>query len=160
MHLAKGTRLLLLGLLMMALAATGAHRGGEVSDLGREMLTAHNAVRTALHLSPLSWSDRLAASAQSWADALVESGEFCHTPHLLHGQNLFEIRGGIVTPTRVVNAWASESLDYDYRSNRCRSVCGHYMQIIWRFTSEVGCAVSHRGEREVWACEYDPPGNV
>src|ERR1035441_8662951 len=130
MHLAKGTRLLLLGLLMMALSAAGAHRGGEVSDLGREMLTAHNAVRTALHLSPLSWSDRLAASAQSWADALVESGEFCHTPNLLHGQNLFEIREGIVTPTRVVNAWASESLDYDYRSNRCRSVCGHYTQII------------------------------
>jgi hypothetical protein len=100
MHLAKGTRLLLLGLLMMALSAAGAHRGGEVSDLGREMLTAHNAVRTALHLSPLSWSDRLAASAQSWADALVESDEFCHTPNLLHGQNLFEIRGGIVTPTR------------------------------------------------------------
>jgi pathogenesis-related protein 1 len=59
----------------------------------------------------------------------------------------------------VVNAWAAESRNYDYRSNCCRGVCGHYTQIVWAGTQEVGCAVARGGRREVWVCNYDPPGN-
>jgi hypothetical protein len=32
--------------------------------------------------------------------------------------------------------------------------------MVWRDTREVGCAVATDTEREVWVCEYYPPGNV
>jgi pathogenesis-related protein 1 len=59
----------------------------------------------------------------------------------------------------VVGAWAGESRNYDYASNKCRGVCGHYTQIVWAGTREVGCAVATGGGRQVWVCNYDPPGN-
>lgn len=123
------------------------------------MLSAHNAVRTRVGLVPLAWSARVAASAQEWADTLLARRQFFHRPHSNYGENLFEITGAPASPAQVVNAWAEEIRNYDYKSNRCRGVCGHYTQIVWSDTREVGCAVARGGGREVWVCEYDPPGN-
>jgi hypothetical protein len=82
-----------------------------------------------------------------------------HRSEPIYGENLFEMRGASASPAQVVAAWASESRNYDYNSNRCRGVCGHYTQIVWKDTKEVGCGVARGGGREVWVCNYDPPGN-
>lgn len=144
----------------MVLSAVGARKPHELSPLAVEMLAAHNAFRKHVGLRPLVWSDKLAAVAQSWADTLLRQRKFYHQPQASYGENLFEIQGGGATPDDVVHDWASESLDFDYASNRCHSQCGHYTQIVWRSTVEVGCAVARGGGREVWVCRYNPPGNV
>jgi pathogenesis-related protein 1 len=123
------------------------------------MLAAHNAVRATQSIRPLIWSDKLAAHAQNWADTLLARGEFIHRPNSPYGENLFEIEGARASPEEVVGAWSSESRDYDYAANRCRKVCGHYTQIVWASTKEVGCAVARNARREIWVCNYDPPGN-
>ena len=127
-----------------------------------EILDAHNRVRAQTGAPPLTWSDQLAAVAQQWADYLLRSGEFCHRTPSRFGENLFEIRGRPAPPTLSVDRWAAEAADYDAGRNSCRSGvrCGHYTQIIWRATKRVGCAVARAGNREVWVCNYDPPGNV
>lgn len=124
-----------------------------------EMLAAHNSVRATVRLPSLSWSDRLAIVAQSWADHLLATGRFAHRPHSAYGENLYRIDGRPAVPAQVVQSWASEVRLYDHRSNRCQGVCGHYTQIVWRGTRNVGCAVARAKLREVWVCEYDPPGN-
>jgi pathogenesis-related protein 1 len=129
------------------------------SFLAREMLAVHNAVRARAGTAPLVWSDRLAARSQDWADTLLTRRQFFHRPRSAYGENLFEITGAAASPAQVVDAWAAESRNYDYRSNGCRGVCGHYTQIVWGDTKEVGCAVARGGGREVWVCNYDPPGN-
>jgi len=134
------------------------------TPLESEILAAHNPVRKTVGVPPLVWSDRLAAVAQEWADTLVKHKEFKHRPHSMFGENLFEIRGprAHASPSQVVQAWASESRDYDYRAIQCRNgsrSCGHYTQIVWRTTKQVGCAVARGDRREVWVCNYDPPGN-
>lgn len=136
----------------------GAAAGAQ-PRLAAEILAAHNEVRHRINLHALQWSDRLAASSQEWANTLLARNEFAHRPNLTVGQNLFEIRGGPASPDQVVNSWASESRDYNYRDNACRGVCGHYTQLVWKDTKEVGCAVARNARREVWVCEYDPPGN-
>jgi uncharacterized protein YkwD len=123
------------------------------------MLQAHNSIRRGLSLPALAWSDRLAARAQQWAETLLVKNQFLHTPKPLYGQNLFEITGAHASPAQVVREWASESRSYDYRSNRCNGTCGHYTQIVWRDTREVGCGVARSAQREVWVCDYSPPGN-
>jgi Uncharacterized protein with SCP/PR1 domains len=131
------------------------------SSQSREMLAAHNAVRTKVRVPALSWSDKLAAVAQQWADTLIARNQFAHHPHPQYGENLFEISGGSATPSRVVDSWASEASNYDRRANACRGgACGHYTQIVWRDTRTVGCAVARGHGREVWVCEYEPHGNT
>ena len=133
---------------------------GQDSDLGREMLAAHNAVREKVGVPPLVWSDDLARIAQEWANTLIAERRFDHRPGSKYGENLFRLDGARATPQKVVERWASERANFDYKSNKCRGgECGHYTQIVWRTTRAVGCAVAHRGQREVWVCEYAPPGN-
>jgi pathogenesis-related protein 1 len=123
------------------------------------MIIAHNSVRASIAVRPLAWSDKLAARAQEWAATLLARGEFIHRPKSPYGENLFEINGAPATPEGVVEAWASESGDYDHATNKCRKVCGHYTQLVWAATKAVGCGVARNQRREVWVCNYDPPGN-
>ncbi len=129
------------------------------TPLASEMVALHNAVRAKVGVAPLAWSDRLAAVAQDWADTLLAQGKFSHRPNSSYGENLFTITGAAASPARVIDAWAAESQGYDYASNKCHGTCGHYTQIVWSGSKEVGCAVARRGGREVWVCNYDPPGN-
>ena len=131
----------------------------DASSLSHEMLAAHNAVRSRAGVPPLAWSNRLAAHAQNWANYLLAHRQFFHRPNATYGENLFEIEGAAASPAEVVDDWASESRSYNHRSNVCRGVCGHYTQIVWRNTQEVGCAVARSGAREIWVCNYNPPGN-
>jgi uncharacterized protein YkwD len=148
--------------LLAGIGAVQGQRSGEGltrSSLARDILAAHNGVRARVGVAPVKWSERLAASSQEWADTLFARKQFVHRPNSRYGQNLFEIRGAASSPAQVVKVWAEESRNYDYSSNKCHGVCGHYTQIIWGDTKEVGCAVARGERREVWVCEYDPPGN-
>jgi len=131
------------------------------SHLALEMLAAHNEIRARMMVGPLVWSARLAAVAQEWADFLLAHREFEHRSKRMYGENLFQTTGADphATVIEVVQAWADEVKDYDYKSNGCRRVCGHYTQIVWKDTKQVGCAVARDPFREVWVCNYDPPGN-
>jgi pathogenesis-related protein 1 len=148
-------RIILALILLTSLPAQSARDAG----MPQEFLKAHNAVRAALGLPPVGWSYKLADAARSWANSLVLYSRFQHS-RMGYGENLYEIRGGKATPKQVVEAWASEAVDYDYQSNRCRGPkCGHYTQIVWRDTNTIGCGVYRSSFREVWVCEYSPPGN-
>jgi pathogenesis-related protein 1 len=133
------------------------------SLFAREMLAAHNAVRQSVGVPPLIWSDRLASLAQEWAQTLLTRNELVYRPDLKVGENLFDIRGPAAptSPSKVVEAWTAESRGYIYRTNKCSldTGCGHYTQLVWRTTKEVGCAVAKADNREVWVCNYDPRGN-
>jgi uncharacterized protein YkwD len=140
---------------MLAAAATAAEDG----PVAREMLAAHNAVRAKVGVPALVWSETLAGVAQEWADTLTAERRFDHRPNSKYGENMYRTDGGQTAAAKVVERWASEAANFNYKANRCKGECGHYTQIVWRTTKEVGCAVSRRGSREIWVCEYAPPGN-
>jgi len=129
------------------------------SRFDREMISAHNEIRARAGVPPLVWSERLEAVAEDWAKNLLARREFSHRPNGKLGENLFAITGARSSTTEVIRAWADEARNYDYRSNRCSDVCGHYTQIVWRDTKQVGCGVARDNRREIWVCNYDPPGN-
>ena len=135
------------------------------------ILDAHNQTRAAenANIPNLQWNCDLAEVAQSWADR----GEFNHSTGEWRNANYQNLSGQSVrwigenlywysapngNPINAVTSWASERADYNYANNSCTGVCGHYTQIVWRDTTEVGCGVYNRGETIV-VCQYLPGGN-
>lgn len=142
-------------------------------------LQAHNIVRRSHKLAPLAWSDSLAAYAQQWANHLASTSN-CQMRHRPtsgrfkqeYGENLWWASPRIwsdgitevqkITIGRVVKDWADEKPFYNYRNNSCKSgeQCGHYTQLVWRETTEVGCAYQQCSDKsQLWVCNYNPPGN-
>lgn len=143
------------------------------------MLATHNQVRAAVGVPPLRWSGAMAAYAQQWAEHLAANNR-CTMQHRSHahanrldvGENLYwgsplrwsdgRIEVQRIAPAKVAQDWADERSDYDYARNTCRAgaQCGHYTQMVWRSTTEVGCAMTvcpDQGQLSV--CNYNPPGN-
>lgn len=109
------------------------------------------------------WSTELESVARDWAYKL--SREYgCRMMHssINYGENIFWSNYP-VKAKYVVDYWAEERFNYDYSTNSCRlgKVCGHYTQIVWKETKELGCgrALCEGGE-EIWVCNYNPAGNI
>lgn len=127
----------------------------------------HNEVRQSVSpapsepLPPLTWSPEIAAVAQAYA----EQCQWKHSDNP-YGENIYASSGGS-TPQGVVSAWSKEAADYDYATDTCADVCGHYTQIVWATTTKLGCGKATctqnspfgSGSWDFWVCNYDPPGN-
>merc|ERR1712227_523241 len=144
--------------------------GSELSSKEKkQFLRAHNDYRKAegKGLKPLKWNDALAKRAQD----LVDSKSDCKMEHIelncgsaRMGQNLaWDWRSpaptGNMEPAKAVTMWYDEKKDYNYAANSCSKVCGHYTQVVWKDTKEVGCAARVCGNSRLVACDYYPPGN-
>lgn len=146
---------------------------GKTADLDSErMLRAHNKIRSVVDVDPVRWSVRLESSAERWARHLARDNG-CVMKHSGPGENLYWGSPLIWTDGRrerqriseddVVSSWAAERAFYDHRENTCRQgkVCGHYTQVVWRDTTEIGCANSFCSDQgQIWVCQYRPFGNV
>ena len=177
-------RLLALSLTCLTLGATGcgeseaaspAKPEAATSALATEILAAHNEARANARPTPqpalpaLTWSTEAAKVAQTYAAEC----KFDHNKNRgPYGENLAAAAPpGAKTNTQVVRDWVDESADYSYDKNNCASgkVCGHYTQVVWRNTTQVGCATvictknSPFGTQfpkwQLWVCNYSPPGN-
>ena len=136
---------------------------------------AHNAVRAMVQTSPalpaLRWNKDLAATAAAWVamckdtdgNGLIDHNAGRSTGHPYYvGENVFG-GSGAVTAQQAVDLWAGEKANYTYATNTCSGTCGHYTQIVWRDTLELGCAMGTCPNLQfgnVIVCDYGPGGNV
>ncbi|WP_295447124.1 CAP domain-containing protein [uncultured Thiodictyon sp.] len=138
------------------------------------MLAAHNRVRAEVGVAPLQWSAALAGSAQEWADTLATRNG-CAMKHSAGplGENLYwasplrfsdgRQQPQSIEPEKVAGSWAGERRFYRPATNDCAAgqVCGHYTQMVWRATTQVGCAYRVcANDEQVWVCQYRPAGNI
>lgn len=161
-----------LGVLMAATPALPQARAQDERPLltsEHEWLSEHNAARADMGLAPLAWNDRLAQDAQSWALHLVRHNLFDHaSPQERKGQgeNLWRGTKGYWSPRQTVGFFVAERQNFrpgnfpDVSRTGQWSDVGHYTQIIWPATREVGCALAHTVTDEVLVCRYWPAGNI
>lgn len=131
-----------------------------------EILKAHNRYRTELNIPPLTWSDKLAKNAQSWANRLAAERRMYHSSGTGEGENLWMGTSGKYSLTQMVDIWGREKEFYkdgtfpNVSTSGNWSHVGHYTQVIWRNTAAVGCAKSTGGGYDYFVCRYAPPGNI
>lgn len=166
----KGNRLYRFGLGAAAMAAAALLSGATSASGGfdQRVLTAHNAERAALGLPPLRWNANLAVDAQRWANHLAATNRFEHAPDEKgepQGENLWAGTRGYFSPEAMVNAWIREKryfrpgpFPYNSTTGDVEDV-GHYTQLVWRETGEVGCARAANQGEDFLVCRYSQAGN-
>jgi hypothetical protein len=134
----------------------------------QRILAMHNRERSALGLEPLTWNPSLATSAQRWADYLAATGRFEHAPENARapeGENIWAGTRGYYAPEAMVNAWIREKKYFrpglfpdNSTTGRVEDI-GHYTQVVWRATSQVGCAEATSASEDILVCRYAEAGN-
>lgn len=160
--------ILLVALLLSSPLLTGA--SAVRVDFNERLLAAQNAERARVGVAPLKWNDQLAQDARAWANQLAASGRFEHSPDEPgkepQGENLWAGTPRAYSPESMIALWAAEKRDYrpgvfpnNSRSGDIEHV-GHYTQLIWRGSGEVGCATAVGSREEFLVCRYTRAGNV
>lgn len=134
------------------------------------VLHVSNSYRRNHNATHLIWNETLSDYAQHWAD----NCQWNHS-HGPYGENL---AFGYPNASAAVQAWGDEGALYNYqRPTGFSEATGHFTQLVWRATVEVGCAAVDCGydtsrnatdasgqykRAQGWyvVCEYSPPGNV
>ena len=139
-------------------------RGAGLSADQQAILNAHNFYR-AKHCVPLmTWSSDLANGAQSWANGCKQNNDvFVHSG--VPGENLhWSWPVGSEPAKAAVDDWYNEIHAYNFNNPGFSSATGHFTQVVWRGSTQLGCAratckTSH-GDTDYWVCRYSPPGNI
>ena len=132
------------------------------SNIAQQVLDAHNRYRSEVNVPALKWSDVLANSSQQWANHLATNDIFEHSDAQEVGENLWKGTSGNYSVTQMVDSWGSEKKFFTpgvFPDVTTGGEVGHYTQMIWRNTTEVGCAVASGNGDDYLVCQYSPPGN-
>ena len=128
------------------------------------VLKAHNELRLHHNVPCLKWSSALSKDAQAWAEKLSRNDELRHArkeERNFKGENICRMSDHYDVPD-AVRIWYSEVNSYRYDSPGFSHDTGHFTQIVWRETSEVGVGTckSRDGRLTYLVARYHPAGNV
>lgn len=138
------------------------------TNFAPRVLAVQNDERARLGLNPLQWNAGLAASAAIWAARLASTHRFEHAPEkplAPEGENLWEGTTRYFPPEAMVNAWVREKKYFrpgifpDNSTTGNVEDVGHFTQLVWRNTSQVGCAMAANADDDVLVCRYSQAGN-
>uniref|UniRef100_A0A663LMN4 Peptidase inhibitor 16 n=1 Tax=Athene cunicularia TaxID=194338 RepID=A0A663LMN4_ATHCN len=160
------------GLPPVFLLLTALELSWSLSDEEKKIiLDGHNKYRSqvsppAMDMLKMSWDMELEAFAQAYAEKCIwdhnkERGR--------RGENLFAM-----APTLdlefAVEDWNGEEKYYNLTTSTCApgQMCGHYTQVVWASTYQIGCGAKFCEKIEgietedmyLLVCNYYPPGNM
>jgi uncharacterized protein YkwD len=150
------------------------------------ILDRHNKWRADYSLTPrkfkplLTYDRTLAGHAQLWADHLARTDEWDHNPNRTVsgfagkvGENLYKTGWMGTGRTKrqlldaAVDGWGGEDQFYDFvkHVSKTGAMVGHFTQLIWRSTKQVGCGFALIERPGGWTycyivAVYHPAGNV
>ncbi len=134
------------------------------------VLARHNEYRARHGVPLLTWNSTLADYGYSYINEIEStdhsacSGTLVHSPRtgLNFGENLAY---GTITDTQAVDLWYDENVYYNYQDPSQSSgdfeQYGHFTQLIWRASTQLGCAIKRCNGNIIYViCEYHPQGNI
>lgn len=129
----------------------------------RDYVNTHNKARSAVNVGNVSWNNTVQTYAQDYANKRKSDCKLVHSGGP-YGENIFWGSSTTFSGVDAVNGWVSEKQYYDYNTNSCASghQCGHYTQVVWRSSTQIGCArvVCDNNAGVFITCNYYPQGNI
>ncbi len=152
-----------------AFAQERQNAAAQADRFASELLQAHNVERSEFGVRPLSWSPQLADEARGWANQLARRGVMQHASldqRKGRGENLWMGTAGYFSLSAMIGYFAEEKRHFRpgtfpnvSRTGNWADV-GHYTQMVWAKTREVGCGIAHGRGNEFLVCRYWPAGNT
>ncbi|CAF0873507.1 unnamed protein product [Adineta ricciae] len=140
-----------------------------LSTYRQQALDKHNEYRSKHCVPSLQLDPQLNDIAQQYAEKLAATDTFAHSGNTFNGQwmgeNLYMYgsSGSVLTGTgdAPVTSWYNEIADYNWNKPGFSMATGHFTQLIWKATTNVGIgrAVSNSNQLYVVA-NYFPGGNM
>uniref|UniRef100_A0AAY4AN51 ShKT domain-containing protein n=1 Tax=Denticeps clupeoides TaxID=299321 RepID=A0AAY4AN51_9TELE len=128
----------------------------------QEIVDQHNNFRrvvkpSASNMLKMTWSQTVADSAQQW----VNQCQLTHGPvssrmvgGMSCGENLF-LASKPYSWTEVITAWHSEVQNYHFPTGSTNGrPIGHYTQVVWYSSYQVGCGAAQCGNLYFYGCQY------
>jgi Cysteine-rich secretory protein family/Tectonin domain len=138
------------------------------------VVAAQNAYRSdpAINAPNLQWDSTLATGAQAWADNLATNiHQLQHSDPSMRqglGENIASATTGSKTAAQMADMWGALEKPYfkpgifPNVTTDSTKVVGHYTQVIWKTTTNVGCglATDSTTGNTYLVCRYSPQGNM
>ncbi|NXC48127.1 CRIS2 protein, partial [Penelope pileata] len=140
------------------------------ADQRKLIVDKHNALRRgvrppARNMLRMEWSPQAALNAQNWANQcfLRHSPANQRRTGVQCGENLY-MSTAPSSWSEAIQAWYNEEENFEYGTGAttASAVIGHYTQLVWYNSYQVGCAVSYCPGNQYnyfYVCQYCPPGN-
>jgi Cysteine-rich secretory protein family len=143
------------------------------------ILNLHNQERRAVGVPDVTWSNSLATDAENWARYLASLGLRPYNPpdrgdippHSQfstnggQGENLAWGTRNAFSAATLAQGWADERANYipgtpiSSSLSGPNGVYGHYTQMVWRSTTQIGCGMFSDANQDYLVCRYLPAGN-
>ena len=129
-------------------------------DVGAVLANVNN--YRALHrVGFVTWNDSLAKDAESWATYLASINTITHAS-TYYGENLYANsrmdKDGTWYIVDGINVWYNENTLYDYNKPGYSASTGHFTQLVWAGTKEIGSAVVRGSRYNIVVMRFNPPG--
>ncbi|XP_014471137.1 PREDICTED: uncharacterized protein LOC106742563 isoform X2 [Dinoponera quadriceps] len=139
-------------------------RSGPPKEFINVCLDTHNFYRSRHGAPPLRLSKQLCKTSQDWANILAARGRLEHRANIDYGENLYCMWSSnpktVVGGEEPVNEWYAEETQHQYGKEPTTLKTGHFTQVIWRDSTELGVGMARNRNGEVYVvCNYNPAGN-
>ncbi|KAE8750929.1 hypothetical protein FOCC_FOCC002357 [Frankliniella occidentalis] len=133
-------------------------------DFAQAFLATHNEYRARHGAHPLKLSKKLSRYSEEWAKRLASRGVIEHRNDSEHGENIFcswsSNPAHTVAGDEPVHHWYSEIKDHKFGKEPTSLKTGHFTQVVWKDSRELGVAVARSRTGQVFVvANYSPPGN-
>uniref|UniRef100_A0A452I942 ShKT domain-containing protein n=1 Tax=Gopherus agassizii TaxID=38772 RepID=A0A452I942_9SAUR len=136
----------------------------------KEIVDKHNALRrqvipTASNMLRMEWSPAAAKNAKSWANNCTLSHSPPNKRRTMNcGENLY-MSTAPNSWSNAIQTWYNEVGHFMYGNGSTipNAMIGHYTQVVWYRSYQIGCALAFCGAQKYYkyyyVCHYCPAGN-
>ena len=135
----------------------------DLETIRADILKNHNYHRKRHQAEDLVRNTEIEKVAQAYSEQLATIDQMVHSGNQNYGENLFYCYASnkiCVTGEAASQSWYDEVKDYNYSNPVFSSKTGHFTQLVWKDTEEIGCGAACNSNNKCYVtCNYYPPGN-
>ena len=130
----------------------------DLEKIRKDILSSHNYHRGRHRVDDLKRNSEIEAIAQGYAEQLAPTHSINHSTNKYKGEslgeNLYMSSGSGISGEAATNSWYSEIENYDFSTHSSNGMTGHFTQLVWKETKEIGCGAACDGSFCCVVCNY------